>query len=152
MQALNSEYVRPSRLLDLARNSDIVSLHDHHTPVTENMIDDEFFRSMKQGSFIVNTARGVIIDEKALLRALESGRIAGAALDVLSDEYNSEFRSKLKDSPMVRYEKNHENLIITPHYGVATIDAWEKTQKRVIELVIETLNKAGKKWLNGNVS
>ena len=137
----NPGYKRCNTLLDLAGVSDVVSIHAHHTPATERMIGAEFLSAMKPGSYLVNTARGAILDENALLKALESGHIAGAALDVLADEYKPEFRTDLKNSPLVKYAKEHGNLIITPHYAGGTVDAWLKTQNKTIELVIETYLK-----------
>jgi len=136
----NSEYKRTSTLIELAKSSDIVSIHAHHTHETEAMVNMDFFKAMKPGSFIINTSRGAIIDEKSLLEALESEHLAGAALDVMADEYKPGFKTALKDSPLVGYAKNHENLILTPHYGGATVDAWEKTQKKTIELIINALS------------
>ncbi len=103
---------------------------------------------MRPGSFIVNTSRGELIDETALLESLESGHLGGAALDVLAGEYKADFNEKLKDSPLVRYAATHDNLIITPHYAGATIDARRMTQLRIIELILETLYK-GAEIFNG---
>lgn len=137
----NAAYERCPTLLELAKCSDIVSVHAHHKSDTERLINKEFIYAMKPSSFIVNTSRGELIDEPALLEALESGHLGGVALDVLAGEYRSDFKSKLKDSPLVKYARMHDNLILTPHYGGATVDAWIKTQKRTIELIADCLQK-----------
>lgn len=133
----NPAYERCESLTELARLSDVVSLHAHHIRETEKMIDSWFFQSMRPGSYFVNTARGALVDEKALLEALTSGHLGGAALDVLAAEYDAGFKQKLYHHPLVNYARENENLIITPHYAGATIDAWIKTQRRTIELLLE---------------
>lgn len=137
----NDKYTRCDTLLELASVSDIVSIHAHHLPATENLVSREFLNKMKPGSYLVNTARGAIVDELALLESLESGIIAGAALDVLSDEFKPGFQERLKNLPIVQYARSHDNLIITPHYAGATIDAWMRTQKKTIEIVLDTMYK-----------
>jgi D-3-phosphoglycerate dehydrogenase len=137
----NHKYTRCSNLLELAKRSDIVSIHCHLTRETEKLVDREFIQNMKPGSYIVNTARGEIIDENALLEGLKSGHLAGAALDVLADEYQPNFKSELKNLPLVQYARSNDNLIITPHYAGATADAWFKTQSKTLELVLNELNK-----------
>ncbi|CAB1057778.1 D-3-phosphoglycerate dehydrogenase (EC [Olavius sp. associated proteobacterium Delta 1] len=135
----DSSYQKCNSLLDLAKKSDIVSIHAHHTAETEKLLGMDFFKNMKPGSYLVNTARGAIVDEEALLVALESGHLGGAALDVLAVEYELDFKARLAESPLVAYAKNHNNVLITPHYGGATIDAWVRTQKRTLELIIGSL-------------
>lgn len=134
----NKAYERCETLEELAMVSDVLSVHAHLTPSTEKIIDRAFIQSMRAGSFIVNNARGALIDESALLEALEAGHLAGAALDVLSDEYQPSFKYNLKDNPLVKYAVEHDNLLITPHYAGATVDAWEKTQMRLLQKVIFT--------------
>ncbi len=126
-------------LRELAECSDVVSIHAHQTPETEGLINNEFMAAMKPGSFIVNTSRGDLIDDEALLHSLESGHLGGAALDVLAGEYRQGFKSRLKENPLVKYARAHDNLIITPHYGGATVDAWIKTEKKTINLILDSL-------------
>jgi D-3-phosphoglycerate dehydrogenase len=92
---------------DLLSRADIVSLHLPGTQDTVRMVDDSFFGKMKTGAYLVNTARGDLVDEQALINALESEKIAGAALDVFQDEPPS------KDHPFLKLD----NLILTPHMG-----------------------------------
>jgi D-3-phosphoglycerate dehydrogenase len=135
----DSRYTRCTSLKELAECSDIVSIHAQHKPETEGLINNEFMVAMKPGSFIINTSRGELIDESALLNSLESGHLGGASLDVLAGEYKQGFKSKLNDNPLVKYARTHDNLILTPHYGGATVDAWIKTEEKTIELILELL-------------
>lgn len=82
---------------------------------------------MKPGAYFINTARGELVDERALLAGLESGRLAGAALDVLSDEIPCGARWP-EGHPLLDYAGKHANLIITPHVGGATFDSMHKTE------------------------
>ena len=92
-------------LNDVCQVSDFVSVHAPLTESTTGMISDEQFNLMKKEAFIINTARGPVIDEQALIRALESGQIAGAGLDV------TEIEPIMKNNPLLKME----NVIITPH-------------------------------------
>ena len=132
----DDRFTRCETLTELAGACDVVSLHAHHTPRTTGMIGEEFFRAMRPGSYLVNTARGELVDEDALLRALDSGHLAGAALDVVSGEHTPGFKDRLKDHPLLAYARKHDNLIITPHYAGATRDAWAMTQTRTVELAL----------------
>ena len=81
----------------------------------------------REGATLVNTSRGEVIDETALLEALESGRLAGAALDVLAAERNVT-SGALRDHPLLEYTRHNDRLLITPHIGGACIDALEATE------------------------
>lgn len=109
------------------RKADIVTLHVPGDTTTEPLIGQTQLKMMKSGSLLINTARGEVIDELALLESLRSGHIAGAALDVLRGE-NSGVDGWMQSDPLVRYAKEFSNLIITPHIGGATIDSMAKTE------------------------
>ena len=98
-------------LEELLENSDIVSVHIPLNEKTRNMINADALSKMKKTAFIINTARGPIIDEQALLRALREKRIAGACLDVLSEEPPS------KNHPFYKLKDELPNLLLTPHVG-----------------------------------
>jgi len=100
----------------LLRESDAITIHVHLTPENYHLISTDQFAKMKDGVFLINTSRGDIIDEQALLAALESGKVAAAGLDVIHDEWREDSR----ESPLVQYALEHDNLIITPHIGGCT--------------------------------
>lgn len=116
----------PRDLDGLLRESDVVSLHCTWSDETRGLIGERELALLKPGAVLVNTARGEITDEAALLAALVSGRLAGAAIDTLAGEHPD--GSHLIDNPLVEYARTHENLIVLPHLGGATAEATERTQ------------------------
>ena len=122
--------------LEEVLRQDIVTVH---IPVdgNEGLFDEKMFSKIKDGAYFINTSRGEIVDELALVRALESGKLAGAATDVISGEFEPGFN--VKNSPLWHYAQAHDNLLICPHIGGSTEDSWEKTQIRIIEKVLEFL-------------
>ena len=137
----DGRYVKCATFLDLARASDIVSVHVHLSKETENLIDRNFIQTLPKGAYIINTARGGIINEDALLEALNSGHLGGAGLDMLAGEHLPEFRESLADHPLVQYARTHDNLVLTPKMGGATVDAWAMTERRVVDLIIQKLKR-----------
>lgn len=119
------ERVRFDNLLAV---SDVLSVHASLTDASRGFIDKRAFARMKEGVYFVNTARGELIDESALLSALNSGRVAAAAMDVLSGE-PFPTPDLPPDNPLVRFaRKNPGRLLLTPHIGGATSDAMAKTE------------------------
>lgn len=143
----DDRYIKCSTLSELAKVSDVVSAHVHLSKETENLIDRKFLQALPEGAFIVNTARGGIVNEDALLEALNSGHLGGAGLDMLAGEHLPEFKRNLADHPLVRYARVHDNLVLTPKMGGATLDAWAMTERRVVDLIIQELKR--KDSLNG---
>jgi phosphoglycerate dehydrogenase-like enzyme len=109
-------------LNELLTKSDIVSLHLPLTPATERMIDEAALAKMKPGAILVNTARGEIIDEAALVAALEGGQLAAAGLDVFAQEPVS------PDNPLLALD----NVIVSPHVSWYTSDTMERYLKAAI--------------------
>lgn len=109
----------------LLSESDIVTLHVPLTDETRHMINKEAFSKMKKGSFLINTARGPIVDEHDLAESLRSGQLAGAALDVFDNEPNI-------DPELV----GMENVILTPHIASATHEAREAMAKLSVDAII----------------
>lgn len=105
-------------LAELFRQADFISLHCPLTPDTRNLIDPQTLALMKPSAFLINTARGALIDEPALIGALRNKRIAGAALDVITQE------PPPGDHPIVVAAKELDNLIVTPH------TAWSSSEAR----------------------
>lgn len=120
-------------LIDLARCSDILSLHAPATAATRNLVSRAILGSLPRGAVVINTARGELLDIEALLDMLESGRLHGAALDTVDGEYDPEFAAHFDNSRLARYARTHDNLILTPHIGGSTVDAWTETERFVIE-------------------
>ena len=111
----------------LFREADIVSLHCPLTPETRNLINEQSLSAMKPSAFLVNTARGGLIDEAALITALRKRRIAGAALDVVSKE------PPPADHPMILAAKEIDNLMVTPHTAWSAREARERLLREVEE-------------------
>jgi glyoxylate reductase len=107
-ESLGIEYVQMDRLL---AESDVISLHTPLTEQTRGMVDEDAFSRMKRTAIIVNTARGAVVDEDALVRALASGRIAGACIDAYSVE------PLASPHPLHKLGERLPNLIVTPHLG-----------------------------------
>ena len=108
----------------LLQEADIVTLHVNLVQETYNFFGGQQFAQMKPGAYFINTARGELVDEGALLDALQSGRIGGAAVDVLCDECSD----GMADHPLVKYARTHENVLITPHIGGCTFESLEKSE------------------------
>ncbi len=117
---------------ELLAESDYISLHTPATPKTRHLINRESLRHVKPGTMLINCARGALIDEEAVLEALESGKLAGAALDVLQQE------PPPPDHPLVR----HPNVIVTPHLGASTHEAQQKVSDQVARQVADALLEA----------
>jgi len=110
---------------DLLAASDIVTLHLPHTSETDRLISAARLRLMKPSAFLINTARAELIEQDALIAALRDGRLAGAALDVFTDE------PLLPDDPLRRLP----NVVLTPHVGWNTPDA----NRRSVEIAVNNL-------------
>tara|TARA_R100000697_G_scaffold67099_2_gene79760 strand:+ start:140 stop:976 length:837 start_codon:yes stop_codon:yes gene_type:complete len=108
---------------ELYEKSDMVSIHMDYNPTTEYMIDNEFLSHFKKNIYLINTARGEIVNEQDIKHLLSVGRIKGYATDVLQTEYN--------EQKSVFYGVDY--VITTPHIAGVTLEAQEKTYKRVLE-------------------
>lgn len=130
---------RSESLESLLAASDVVTVHVSLNETSEGLFSSRAFGAMKKGALLVNTSRGAVVDEEALLRALESGQLGGAALDTVRDEIGLD-----ATSPLIRYAAEHRNLILTPHIGGAAADARERCEvfmaQRLVEL-LATLNQ-----------
>ena len=111
-------------LESLLVQSDFVSIHLPGSPETRDLIGEHQLAMLKPGARIVNTSRGGIVDEQALAKAIEDGRVAGAALDVFADE-------PATDSPLFDLEQ----VVVTPHLGASTVEAQDKAGVAVAEMV-----------------
>jgi D-3-phosphoglycerate dehydrogenase / 2-oxoglutarate reductase len=125
----------PVDLADLYSSSDFISLHLPLTPETRGMIDGQTLGHMKRGVYLVCTARGGIINETALLGALESGQVAGAALDVYQNE-----------PPGLNALVSHPQVIATPHIGAQTRQAQRRAAQNIAEEILAALQGAPLRW------
>ncbi len=124
----NSLGVELLSLDELLGQADFITFHVRLTSATRDMLNDELLGKVKPGVRIINTARGGVIDEDALLRALDDGRVAGAAIDVYRQEPPG-------DIPLLA----HEHVIATPHLGASTSEAQERVATDVAEQVLAVL-------------
>jgi len=116
--------VRLVPLAEMLAESDVVSVHTFLDASTRHFINAERLAQMKPGSYLVNTARGPIVDEAALIEALRSGHLAGAALDV------TEVEPLVASSPLIQME----NVILTPHMASASVEGAQALKRRVAEI------------------
>jgi D-3-phosphoglycerate dehydrogenase len=131
---------RCETLPELLAASDVVTLHVAYTPETRHLIGAAELAHMRADASLINTSRGGIVDEAALLAALERERLDGAALDVLDGEPAIE-----ADHPLVKFARaNPERLLIVPHIGGNTWESFEKTEIFLAGRVLEALAAGGK--------
>lgn len=127
---------RDGSLLSALPHADIVSLHVSYDESTRHLMNRETFAAMKPGALLINTSRGGVVDEAALIEALESGHLAGAALDVLEGE------PWVVLPPIVQYASKHSNVILTPHMGGNTFESREKTDVFLARKLVEALHES----------
>ena len=120
---------------EVIKNSDFISIHTPLTDDTKNLINDDVISKMKDGVFIICAARGGIIDKAALLKGLNSGKIAGAALDVY-----------LKEPPTYRELINHPKIIATPHIAGQTADSQTQASIDIASEVLAALKGEKLNW------
>ncbi|RLF81021.1 3-phosphoglycerate dehydrogenase [Thermococci archaeon] len=123
---LGAEFVE---LEELLKNSDVITIHVPLLESTYHLIDEEKLKLMKPTAVLINTSRGPIVDNNALVKALQEGWIAGAALDVFEEE------PLPKDHPLTKFD----NVVLTPHIGASTVEAQERAGIEVAEKVIKVL-------------
>jgi phosphoglycerate dehydrogenase-like enzyme len=114
------ETIQKVSLEEVYLSSDFISIHVHLMPETTKLIDKKAFSLMKQGVVFINTSRGGLVDESAMLEALKSGKIGSAGIDVLDGEPD------INSHVLVEYARSNSNLLITPHCGGFSPDAVKK--------------------------
>jgi D-3-phosphoglycerate dehydrogenase len=125
----------PVSLADLYAQSDFITFHLPLTPESKGMVNGQSFAMMKHGVRIVDAARGGIIDETALLAALEQGQVAGAALDVFASE-----------PPGLTALVAHPNVVATPHMGAQTEEAQDRAAEDIASEVLAALRGEALRW------
>jgi len=117
---------------DLLEESDIVGLHVHLDKETYNMFNEEHFSKMRKGSYFLNTSRGGLANEDAMLNALQTGQLAGAAVDVISGEQEGNFYNH----KIISYARDNNNLLVSPHIAGLTVDS----QGKAAQFSVDTIN------------
>jgi D-3-phosphoglycerate dehydrogenase len=130
---IDKPWITQVNLDELVRQSDVLSIHIHLTEENKNLVNRELFAKMKKGMVLINTSRGGVVDEQALVDALNDGTVAAAGLDVIDGEW----RKDLYEHCLIKYMQTHSNLIITPHVGGVTFES----QKMAYEYTIQKLIK-----------
>lgn len=126
-------------LMALAADSDVLSLHAVANAETRGLVSRRVLEALPRGAMVVNTARGELLDVEALLDLLEAGHLSCAALDTIDGEYDPGFSDHFGESRLARFAREHDRLILTPHIGGSTYDAWLETERRVIDKAIAAL-------------
>jgi D-lactate dehydrogenase len=133
-------------LAELLATADIITLHVPYNEHTHHLINKENIAGIKKGAYLINTARGAVVETDALVEALKSGILAGAGLDVLEEEGDIADETKLLSAPHPRAEElktalenhyliNHPRVIVTPHLAFNTTEAVE----RILDTTIENI-------------
>jgi len=123
-------------LKTLMIESDVISIHCPLTEETEGIIGEKEMSSMKETALLVNTARGRVIDEKALIKILQSKKIRGAGLDVFEEEPIE------PDNPLLKMD----NVILSPHIGSSTVPTFNETGRRACENIVRYMRGESPKW------
>jgi D-3-phosphoglycerate dehydrogenase len=124
-EIINAASVNRIDFAELVKVSDYVSIHTPLLPETHGLFNADVFRKMKPTAYLINTARGPIVDEAALVQALDAGQLAGAALDVLSQEPPTA-------SPLL----GRDNVILTPHMSFYSVESLVELQTKAAEEVV----------------
>ena len=128
---VSDDWVRQMPLDELLAQADIITIHVHLNDETRGMFGREQFDRIKPGAVLVNTSRGGLIDEAALIDTLASGRLAAAGLDVIQGERDPDRPNR----PLLQYAAQHHNLTITPHMGGCTFESQSKAFAYLINKV-----------------
>jgi D-3-phosphoglycerate dehydrogenase / 2-oxoglutarate reductase len=115
---------------ELLARSDFISVHAPLLPATRGLMNAAAFAKMKKGAFLINTARGPLVDEAALIAALDAGQLGGAGIDVVTTE------PLAKDSPLI----GRDNVILTPHTGFYSVEALDELQTKCASDVARVLS------------
>lgn len=133
--------IEHATLDELLQRADVISLHVHLTPETRHMLGRREFTLIKPGAILINTARGALIDEAALIEALRSGRLASAGLDVIDGEWLAD----LEKHPLIEYSRVQPRLYITPHVGGTCPESVYLATRHVVKRAIGFLKVSANK-------
>lgn len=132
---LSDEFATQVSLEELQKRADVLSLHIPLTDETHYLVDEEFISKMEKNFYFINTARGKNLKTKALVQAIESGKILGACLDVLEYEKSS-FENLETENHDLKYLLDSEKVIVTPHIGGWTHQSKEKLAQVIVDKIL----------------
>ncbi|EJL71130.1 2-hydroxyacid dehydrogenase [Chryseobacterium populi] len=135
ISGLSDEYATQVSLEELKKTADILSLHIPITPETHYLIDENFISEMDKEFYFVNTARGKNVETKSLVKAIKSGKIKGACLDVLEYEKSS-FENLETENEDLQYLLSSEKVIVTPHIAGWTHQSKEKLAQVIVDKIL----------------
>jgi D-3-phosphoglycerate dehydrogenase / 2-oxoglutarate reductase len=121
-------------LIELVRSSNIVSVHIDYNEKNHHVLDGTFFSAFNKNSIFINTSRGALVDEKALLDSLLNGHLIGAAVDVIDGEHNHD------ENKLIKYAKKNKNLLISPHIGGSTYESFKKTEQFLARKLVDIIS------------
>lgn len=137
--AIRDNYVRQASMQDIYEKADIVSLHLPLTKETYCLANDEFFSAFKKNIYFINTARGKIVNTSSLVKAMRTGKVKGACLDVIEyEESNFENLNKVQSADF-EYLKQSFNVVLTPHIAGWTHQSYEKICRILAEKIVQYL-------------
>lgn len=125
--SLENDYLMSSNMEDVFKYADVVTVHVPNLPETHGMITEKLLCSMKPGSFFINTSRGEVVDEQALIKVLEEGILAGAGIDVFEKE------PVVQDNPLLKFK----NVILSPHSAALTNECGIKMTVEAVRQVLD---------------
>lgn len=137
-RGVDDSAIEAMSLRDLLACSDVVTIHASLSDSTRGLIGRHELATMKPGALLINTSRGEIVDDAALLELLASGHLGGAALDVLRGEN----AGGVAELPLVAYARTHAELLITPHIGGCTYESMEATEVFIAARISEMFSNA----------
>ncbi|MEX2526774.1 MAG: NAD(P)-dependent oxidoreductase [Gemmatimonadota bacterium] len=129
-------------LSDLVEWADVISIHADLRPDNHGLISREVLLRVRPGAMLVNTARGELLDEEAVVEALEEGRLSGVAVDVLDHELHTHRR---ESSPLLRMTAQDWRVLVSPHIGGASTDAMRATEEMMAREALRYLNEEAPK-------
>jgi D-3-phosphoglycerate dehydrogenase / 2-oxoglutarate reductase len=130
-EGFGNDYIREATLGQIAEEAQVISLHLPLTADTHHLANDDFFQSLKRQPFFMSTCRGPVTDTAALIRALDGGLIAGAALDVLENEKLATYQDKEREQ--LRYLSHHPDVVLTPHIAGYSDEAFRRMAEKLLE-------------------
>lgn len=138
---------RQVSLKELQKKTDVLSLHTPQTPLTINMVNTNFINDFKKSFWLLNTARGKAVVTEDLVKALKSGKVLGAGLDVLEYEKASfeNFFSSAEPPAAFQYLIEAENVLLSPHVAGWTVESKEKLAQVIVDKIIDGFGRKGPK-------